>query len=78
LRRLLLTALGDLEAVWADPALVDALIGLPVPAMELLLSCDELQVGKCWLSNFDIFAFFSSSLACISDSSNWQCLRSLQ
>lgn len=49
LRRLLLTALGDLEAVWADPALVDALMGLPVPAMDLLLSCDELQVGKCWL-----------------------------
>jgi hypothetical protein len=42
--RVLLSVLGDLEAVWADAVLQDILLGLPLPAMELLLSCTELKV----------------------------------
>jgi len=42
---LLLRVLGDLEGVWADAALQDILLKLPLAAMELLLGCDELQVG---------------------------------
>jgi hypothetical protein len=37
-KRLLLAQLGDLEAVWVDDELRDLLLGLPLPAMELLLS----------------------------------------
>jgi hypothetical protein len=40
----LLSSLGDLEAVWADVGLRDQLLALSLPAMELLLSCDELKV----------------------------------
>jgi hypothetical protein len=45
LKRLLLSVLGDLEAVWADSALRDALLALPLPAMTVLLSCTDLKVG---------------------------------
>jgi len=41
----LLRVLSDLEGVWADAALRDILLKLPRPAMEVLLGCDELQVG---------------------------------
>jgi hypothetical protein len=40
----LLSVFGDLEAVWADAALQEQLLGLPLSSMELLLSCDELKV----------------------------------
>jgi hypothetical protein len=43
-KRLLLSVLGDLEEVWADAALQEVLLGLPLPAMELLLGCDDLKV----------------------------------
>jgi len=42
---LLLRVLGDLEGVWADAALQDILLKLPLAAMKVLLGCDELQVG---------------------------------
>jgi hypothetical protein len=44
LKSVLLQLLGDLEAVWADAGLRHRLLGLPLHAMELLLSCDELKV----------------------------------
>jgi hypothetical protein len=44
LKSLLLSLFGDLEAVWADAGLWDKLLGLSLPAMELLLSCNELKV----------------------------------
>jgi hypothetical protein len=44
--RVLLSLLGDLEAVWADAGLRDRLLGLPLHAMELLLSCNELKVRR--------------------------------
>jgi hypothetical protein len=44
LKSVLLSLFGDLEAVWADPSLQDTLLGLPLHAMELLLSCNELKV----------------------------------
>ena len=44
LKSVLLSLLGDLEAVWADRSLRDTLLGLPLHAMVLLLSCDELKV----------------------------------
>jgi hypothetical protein len=44
LKCVLLSALGDIEAAWADAGLRDQLLGLPLPAIELLLSCDELKV----------------------------------
>jgi hypothetical protein len=44
LKSVLLSLLGDLEAVWADRSLRDTLLGLPLHAMELLLSCDEIKV----------------------------------
>ena len=40
----LLSLLGDLEAVWADPTLRGKLLRLPLHAMKLLLSCNELKV----------------------------------
>jgi len=43
---LLLRVLGDLEEVRADAALQDVLLKLPLAAMEVLLGCDELQVGS--------------------------------
>jgi hypothetical protein len=50
LKSVLLSLLGDLEAVWADCSLRDTLLGLPLHAMELLLSCDELKVRYCFVS----------------------------
>jgi hypothetical protein len=40
----LLSLLGDLEAVWADAGLRERLLGLPLHSMELLLSRTELKV----------------------------------
>lgn len=45
-KSVLLSQLGDLEAVWADAGLRERLLGLSLPAMELLLSCDELKVRQ--------------------------------
>ena len=45
-QRVLLSMLEDLEAVWADSILRDKLLGLPLHAMELLLSCNELKVSS--------------------------------
>jgi hypothetical protein len=45
LRKVLLFLLGDLEAVWADEALQQLLLGLPLHAMKLLLSRNELKVS---------------------------------
>jgi hypothetical protein len=44
-QRLLLAVLGDVEAVWADQQLKQMLLGLPLPAMQLLLSSDQLRVA---------------------------------
>lgn len=44
LLRLLLSVLGDLEEVWEDAALQEALLGLPCQALVLLLSCNALKV----------------------------------
>jgi hypothetical protein len=44
LKSVLLPLLGDLEAAWADAELKEQLLGLSLPAMELLLSCNELKV----------------------------------
>lgn len=41
----LLSVYGDLEAVWADEALSQQMLGLPLHAIKLLLSCDRLKVG---------------------------------
>lgn len=41
----LLQELGDLEAVWEDAAKQQLLLGLPLPAIQLLLSSSQLQVG---------------------------------
>lgn len=46
LRKVLLSVFGDLEAVWADQALQQQLLGLPLHAMKLLLSCDKLKVRQ--------------------------------
>jgi hypothetical protein len=45
-QRLLVLALGDLEAVWADMQLKPLLLGLPLPAMQLLLSSRRLRVAS--------------------------------
>jgi hypothetical protein len=45
-QRLLLAAFGDLEAVWADMAYSELLLSLPLPAMQLLLSLDQLLVAS--------------------------------
>jgi hypothetical protein len=45
LERVLVSQLGNLEAVWADDALRELLLGLPLHAMEVLLSYDKLKVG---------------------------------
>jgi hypothetical protein len=45
-RRMLLTVLGDLEAVWGDAQLKQILLELPQPALQLLLSSDELHVAN--------------------------------
>jgi hypothetical protein len=46
LKQVLLGMLGDLEAVWADAALQEALLKLPLHVMELLLSLDELTASQ--------------------------------
>jgi hypothetical protein len=45
-QRLLLAELGDLEAAWADAELQQVLLALPLPALQLLLSSDQLQVAS--------------------------------
>jgi hypothetical protein len=50
LKGVLLPLLGDLEAVWADAGLQEQLLCLSLPAMELLLSCNELKVTSSSLS----------------------------
>jgi hypothetical protein len=44
-KHLLLQLLGNLEQCWADPILRDRLLQLPLSSMELLLSCNTLQVS---------------------------------
>jgi hypothetical protein len=46
LEQLLLGVLGDLEGVWADKQLQEVLLGLPLPAMEVLLASDKLMVSS--------------------------------
>jgi hypothetical protein len=43
-QRMLLAVLGDLEAVWEDKQLQQLLLALPLPALQLLLSSDQLRV----------------------------------
>jgi hypothetical protein len=45
-QRLLLAELSDIEAVWADAELQQMLLDLPLPALQLLLSSDQLQVAS--------------------------------
>jgi hypothetical protein len=45
-RGLLLSVLGDLDAVWADEAATKVMIELPPTAFAMLLGCDELKVSK--------------------------------
>jgi hypothetical protein len=44
LKKVLLSVLGNLGEGWADPALKDRLLNLPLSSIELLLSCSELKV----------------------------------
>jgi hypothetical protein len=46
LKNVLLSMFGDLEAVWADAQLLQQLWNVSLPAMELLLSCNELKVRQ--------------------------------
>jgi hypothetical protein len=46
MKGLLLLTLGDLEEVWADAALQETLLALPLSAMAVLLGCTELKVSK--------------------------------
>lgn len=43
----LVQELGNLEEVWSDADQPQLLLGLPLPAMQLLLASDDLQVGYC-------------------------------
>jgi hypothetical protein len=45
-QRMLLAVLGDLEAVWRDEQLQQLLLDLPLPALQLLLSSDQLRVAS--------------------------------
>jgi hypothetical protein len=45
MRPVLLSTLGDLEAVWADAGLWEHLLELSLPAMEMLLLSDEIEVS---------------------------------
>jgi hypothetical protein len=45
-QRMLLAVLGNLEAVWRDEELQKVLLLLPLPAMQLLLSSDDLRVAS--------------------------------
>jgi hypothetical protein len=44
IQQLLVAALGDLQAVWSDSQLHELLLGLPLPAMHLLFSSDQLRL----------------------------------
>uniref|UniRef100_A0A383W0B1 BACK domain-containing protein n=1 Tax=Tetradesmus obliquus TaxID=3088 RepID=A0A383W0B1_TETOB len=44
IQQVLVAALGDLQAAWSDAQLKVLLLGLPLPAMQLLLSSDQLRV----------------------------------
>jgi hypothetical protein len=44
-QQLLVAELGALEAVWVVEQKRQVLLGLPLPAMQLLLSCSTLTVG---------------------------------
>uniref|UniRef100_A0A383VM69 BACK domain-containing protein n=1 Tax=Tetradesmus obliquus TaxID=3088 RepID=A0A383VM69_TETOB len=44
MQRMLLAVFGDLQGVWSDAQLQELLLGLPLPAMQLLLSSDELRL----------------------------------
>lgn len=44
MQQLLVAELGALGTVWADERQRQVLLGLPLPAMQLLLSCSTLQV----------------------------------
>lgn len=46
LQSALVSKFGDLEAVWGNADLREALLLLPLPAMEQLLSSDKLKVSK--------------------------------
>ena len=46
LKNVLLSLFDDLEAVWADAVLQHHLLCVPLHAMELLLSCNELKVRQ--------------------------------
>jgi hypothetical protein len=45
-QHMLLAVLGNLEAVWRDEQLQELLLQLPLPAMQLLLSSDDLRVAS--------------------------------
>jgi hypothetical protein len=45
-QRMLLAVLGDLEAVWREEQLQQLLLALPLPALQLLLSSDQLRVAS--------------------------------
>ena len=61
-QHVLLSMLGDLEAVWGNAELQEVLLGLPLPHMELLLSRDELQVSLvAALAILDMPATFTPS-----------------
>jgi hypothetical protein len=45
-QRMLLAVFGDLEAVWRDEELQELLAELPLPAMQLPLSSDDLRVAS--------------------------------
>lgn len=45
MKRVLLGRFGDLEAVWADASLQEALMQQPLPAMELLLASEDIKVS---------------------------------
>uniref|UniRef100_A0A383W9A1 BACK domain-containing protein n=1 Tax=Tetradesmus obliquus TaxID=3088 RepID=A0A383W9A1_TETOB len=44
IQKLLVAALGDLQAVWSEAQRQALLLALPLPAMQLLLSSDQLRV----------------------------------
>ena len=71
-KQLLLSVLGDLEAVLGDAALREALLALPPRVMKLLLSCDDLKVrvAGCQLS-VTLVIPLSGLYRCLADASSW-------
>jgi hypothetical protein len=64
-KQVLLHLLGNLEQCWADSALSDQLLQLPLSSMELLLSSDELKVGSLKrLGQCESLSDVSCSLVC--------------